>query len=335
MRSLLLVFAAILIVVPSSLAQVDGIREATGMPLSVDARIVFGRVTVEGLEPGAKLPRINIVLLDRRLQSNRTILDRNGYFYFRDVSADGATVVVEIEGIEVARQTLMTVGPKQQRMDFFVTVPAKNGQAKPGTISAKNLYDRGKDNSSLMSKAVEAMENNRAEKAIPLLIKVIETDPSDHPAWAILGAAYSATGEAENAEKAFFKALEIKPDSAPALTSLGRFYMSQKRFDQAIEAFEKAIVAEPASASAFRLLGESYLQVRKGSKAIPALNEAIRLQPREMADCHMLLAKLYDIVGARHLASVEFTLLLEKVPDHPEKGKMKRYIKNNPPQPAQ
>ncbi|NOT46460.1 MAG: tetratricopeptide repeat protein [Acidobacteria bacterium] len=333
MRSLPLASIVILLFALISIAQVDGIRTATGMPLSVDARIVYGRIAIEGLESGAKLPRINVILLDRRLQSNRTTIDRDGYFYFRDVSADGGTVVVEIEGTEVARQTLMTVGPKQQRMDFYVTVPLKHGQAKPGTISAKNLYDRGKDNASLMSKAIEAIENKKPEKAVPHLTKILETDPADHPAWAILGAAYSATGDAENAEKAFLKALKIRPDSAPALTSLGSFYMSQKRFEPAIEALEKAIVAEPSSASAFRLLGEVYLQVRKGSKAILALNEAIRLQPKEMADCHMLLAKLYDIAGARHLASAEFTLLLEKVPDHPEKNKIKQYIKDNPPQP--
>ena len=331
MRSLPLTIVALMLLSLECAAQVDGIRAATGMPLSVDARIVYGRVAIEGLESGGRLPRINVILLDRRLQSNRTTIDRDGYFYFRDVSADGGTVVVEVDGTEVARQSLMTVGPKQQRMDFYVTVPSRSNQAKPGTISAKNLYDRDKENSSLMSKAIDAIEDKKPEKAIPFLTKVIESDPADHPAWAILGAAYSAVGDSANAEKALRKAVEIKPDSAPALLSLGRFYMSQNRFEQAVESLERSIVADSSSAATFRLLGESYLQVRKGSRAILALNEAIRLQPKEMADCHMLLAKLYDIAGAKHLASQEFVLLLEKMPDHAEKEKIKQYIKDNPP----
>ncbi len=332
MRSLNLAFTLILFFAPASLGQVDGMRTATGMPLSVDARIVFGRVALEGLEPGMKAPRVYVTFLDKRMQASRTLLDNDGYFYFRDVITDGATIFIEIDGTEVARQSVVAAGIKQQRMDFSVTVPSRGGQAKPGTVSAKNLYDRGKENTALMNKAIEAIEDKKPEKAIPHLTQVLATDPADHPAWAILGAAHAATGNEADAEKAFLKALEIKPDSVPPLISLGRLYMAQKRFDDVVKTLERATAADPSSAVAFRLLGEGYLQIRKGSKAIPALNEAIRLQPKEMADCHMLLAKLYDIAGARHLASSEFKLLLQKVPNHPEKDKMKHYIKENPPQ---
>lgn len=330
MRSPLFAFAVIFLSAVGVFAQVDGMRAATGMPISVDARLVFGRVALEGLEAGAKPPRVYVVLTDRRMQMTRTLLDREGYFYFRDVTADGGTLTVEINGIEVARQNLLTFATKQQRMDLFVNMPAKGGHTKPGTISAKNLYERSKENSELMKKAVDAFEAKKPEKAIPHLNELLVNDPADHPAWTILGAAYSARGDTANAEKAYLKALEIKPDSAPTLISLGRFYFTNKLFEPAVATLEKATQAEPTSAVAFRLLGESYLQVRKGSKAIPALNEAIRLQPIEMADCHFLLAKLYDLAGAKEMAVAEFKLLLEKVPDHPEKDKIKNYIKENP-----
>jgi tetratricopeptide (TPR) repeat protein len=330
MGSLFSALAVIVFAAQFATGQVDALKTATGMPISVDARIVFGRVALEGLEAG-KLPRVYVVLTDRRFRITRTLLDRDGYYYFRDANADGATVTVEVDGAEVARQTLLNVGPKQQRMDFYVTVPSKSGSAKPGTISAKNLHVRTKENAELMEKAVEAIEDKKPEKAIPYLNKLLANDPADHPAWTILGAAYSSQGDPANAERAFLKALEIKPDAGPTLISLGQFYFSQKRFDPAIEILEKATQTEPTSAVAFRLLGEAYLQTRKGSKAIPALNEAIRLQPIEMADCHLLLAKLYDLAGAKQLASAEFKMLLKKMPDHLEKEKIKSYIRENAP----
>ncbi|MEK7855047.1 MAG: hypothetical protein AAB288_03080, partial [Acidobacteriota bacterium] len=68
MRSLNLAFTLILFFALASLGQVDGMRTATGMPLSVDARIVFGRVALEGLEPGMKAPRVYVTFLDKRMQ---------------------------------------------------------------------------------------------------------------------------------------------------------------------------------------------------------------------------------------------------------------------------
>lgn len=335
MKRRLLAFGIVLLSGLIVAAQVDGVRTATGMPISVDARIIYGRVTIEGMDTGSKLPQVFVTLWDKRSRATRTPVNNDGYYYFHDVTADGGMVVVEVNGTEVARQSLMTVGPKQQRMDFFVTLTQRPILAKPGTVSAKTIYDRNKENAELMSKAVDAIEDRKPERAIPLLARVVAADPADHPAWTILGASYSATGEAAKAEEAFLKALELEPKSVPALLSLGRFYVAQKRFDSSVGVLEKATVLDPASAVAFRLLGESYLQIRKGSKAIPALNEAIRLQPKEMAECHLLLAKLYDIVGARHLASAEFKMFLEKVPDHPDKNKIKTYIKDNPPQETQ
>jgi hypothetical protein len=50
-----------------------------------------------------------------------------------------------------------------------------------------------------------------------------------------------------------------------------------------------------------------------------------------MAECHLLLARLYDRAGAKDMASREYVLFLQKVPEHPEKQKFDSYIKANPP----
>ena len=49
-----------------------------------------------------------------------------------------------------------------------------------------------------------------------------------------------------------------------------------------------------------------------------------------MAECHLLKARLYDLVGAKNLAAAEYKLFLTKEPDYADKKKLEEYIKNNP-----
>ena len=114
------------------------------------------------------------------------------------------------------------------------------------------------------------------------------------------------------------------------MISLGRVYLLQQRFEPAIEVLGSAVKFEPNAARAFQLLGEAYLMVKKGTLGAEALNEALRLDPVAMAECHLLLALLYDRAGIRHYASREYRMFLEKVPDHPDSKKFAKYIKENP-----
>ena len=87
---------------------------------------------------------------------------------------------------------------------------------------------------------------------------------------------------------------------------------------------------DPTSARAYRLLGEAYLQNKQGNLGLAALDRAIELDPQGMAECHLLKARLYDLAGAKHLASAEYRAFLAKVSDHPDKKKFEQYIQDNP-----
>jgi hypothetical protein len=50
-----------------------------------------------------------------------------------------------------------------------------------------------------------------------------------------------------------------------------------------------------------------------------------------MAECHLLLARLYDRAGAKPYASREYKLFLAKVPGHADAKKFVAYIQENPP----
>ena len=58
----------------------------------------------------------------------------------------------------------------------------------------------------------------------------------------------------------------------------------------------------------------------------------MRIDPVGMADSHLLMAALDDKAGAKSYASREYKLYLAKKPDHIDRTRFEKYIKDNPPE---
>ena len=56
----------------------------------------------------------------------------------------------------------------------------------------------------------------------------------------------------------------------------------------------------------------------------------LRLSPLGMAECHLQLAHLYQLAKANQMATKEYKIFLTKVPNHPDKKKFEKFIKDNP-----
>lgn len=132
------------------------------------------------------------------------------------------------------------------------------------------------------------------------------------------------------AESAFRKCLNLRADYAPALLNIGMIDAFKKQYPAAIEMFKLAVASDPTNARAYRFLGEAYLQNRQGTLGLEALDQALTLDPVGMAECHLLKARLYDLAGAKNLASHEYKVFLTKVSDHPDRKKFEKYVKDNP-----
>lgn len=316
--------------------QADEICGATGAAVPwLNSAFVYGRVNVEAFDRAAKLPKITVILYDRNRAESRMTIDRTGNYCFRDVNANGGYIVIEVEGLEVIRRSLPSGGPPQHRQDFDISPTHRDQPKPPTTISAKFNYQRDAKNSELFDKAVAAEREKEAGKAIGFLKELVASDPKDYPAWAKLGSLYFDRSDHGQAESAFQKAVAARPDFTPAIMNLGRVYLLRNEVDKAIETFRNSTLLEPGNARAFQLLGEAYLIARKGTLGVEALNEAIRLDPIGMAECHLLMARLYDLAGIKPMASREYRLFLEKVPNHADRKKLEKYIKDNPERDAQ
>lgn len=325
------ILAFLFILGGSATAQVAQICGETGSTPWMNTSFVYGRILLDGFD-GRKLPKITVILTDRRNAESRFTVDRSGNYCFRDVDGSGGMLVIEVEGLEVARRSLPIggIGPVQHRQDFEVQPTHRQPQHPPGAVSAKYNHSRSEKNAERLDKAAAAEKEKDFSTAVQILKEIIADDPADFIAWARLGSVYFEQNKSSDARSAYLKAIAAKADYAPAMVNLGKIYLVQQQVESAIEVLEKATRLEPTTARGFQLLGEAYLLARKGTFGVAALNEAIRLDPVGMAESHLLMARLYDLAGARPLASREYRLFLEKVPDHREKKKFERYIKDNP-----
>ncbi|HEX8250725.1 MAG TPA: tetratricopeptide repeat protein [Pyrinomonadaceae bacterium] len=289
---------------------------------------VFGRVALKDFDPGAKLPNVTVALVDNQ-STSRWSVGKTGNYCFK-LKSSNSTLIVEVDGVEVARRTLASFGASQQREDFEIYSTQSQKSIPPKAVSAKFFHPVNPKTVELYKKTAEAESRKNSEKAIEHLKEIVSIDPADFIAWAQLGILYEDKNLLAEAESAFRKSLELKIEYAPAWLHMGKIRVAQKQLEAAIEIFKHVTSIEPTSARAFQLLGETYLQARQGTLGAEALNQAIKLDPTGMAESHLLLAHLYNLAGAKQLAAREYKIFLTKQPNHPDKKKFEQYIKNNP-----
>lgn len=290
---------------------------------------VFGRVLLRGLPDGAKQPRVTAMYSDNSQPATRQVIGRSGNYCFQKRGSSG-TIIIEVEGVEVARKGVSDISTQRQREDFEVFPPGVRQNAPPAVISVKFNRPSNVLTDDLYKRVADAERNKRPDEAAELLKQIVEIDAVDFLAWSRLGYTYIERNMLPEAESAFKKALSVRPDFTPAMLSLGMLKGFQNQFDDAIRYLERAVASDPNSARAYRLLGEAYLQVKRGTDGLAALDEALRIDPQGMAECHLLKARLFHLAGAKHLASAEYKTFLGKVADHPDKKAFEQYIKDNP-----
>ncbi len=314
----------------SSEAQTDELRAATGLPLKIGEPVVFGQVSLKRFDDSERRPTMFVSLLEGGTLIERTSVDMKGWFVFRRSVRGSATLLLEVDDLEMGRVPLSVGANPQIRQDFQIDWQEAKRYVT-GVVSAKSSYSRKPEASKIFDEAMTLMRDKKLGPAAGKLKDAIAIDPKDYVAWTELGTIYFKQNNLNDAEACYFKAIEQKQDYFVALLNLGKLYVSRKQADEAVMVLSNAVKSDATSAEAQHFLGEAYLLAKKGSLAVNHLNEAIRLSPMDMADLHLRLAALYDAAKIKNKASQEYKIFLTKRPDHPEKARFEKYISENPP----
>src|SRR4051794_30234937 len=125
MRQILIVIIALLfiqILSEASYAQINDICGDAGVSPGLDSPFahipyIYGRITLKGFDPAAKFPNVVAIFSDGGQMGVRYSVGRSGNYCFKR-SGNSGSVVIEVNGVEVARRALTSFGASEQREDF-------------------------------------------------------------------------------------------------------------------------------------------------------------------------------------------------------------------------
>ena len=152
--------------------------------------------------------------------------------------------------------------------------------------------------------------------AIPLLEKILASDPKNLDAALRLASAHSALGHEERALQAFRKASDIAPDSQDVRTYLALHYARGKQWERAVPLLERVVAEAPDRLPALEALAVVRERQGRDSEAIalrqkiygkrkPSAMELVRLGQLAMSNGQTSLA-IESFEGARALQGSAF-----------------------------
>jgi len=175
-------------------------------------------------------------------------------------------------------------GPRQE-----VVYPGQQS-----TVSIKILIARrhAKAAADSLDKGIEYYQKGFEQnyrKAVELLQKALEIDPTYSQAAFYLGLTYNALFDEPKAEQYYKKAIEIDPDYLEAHANYGGMLLDIGNVDEAIRQLNIVLQRQPKHSVALTLQAQAYRLKELFPQSIDAARQAIRLAPK-VAEPHLWMA---------------------------------------------
>ena len=94
--------------------------------------------------------------------------------------------------------------------------------------------------------------------AVQCFFKSVETNPSNHVAWYLLGRCYMATAQYSDACEAYNRAINLNPNDPQVWCSLGVLYYAFGQYREALGMLARALKLDPTMADAWYNVGALY-----------------------------------------------------------------------------
>lgn len=120
----------------------------------------------------------------------------------------------------------------------------------------------------LINRAIELIETQRFDEALPLLRRVNKQDPLQWNAWYLAGQCCRYLNDMEGAIQCLSRAAELKTDEPSIYLSLGIAYQLKSQWVQAVEAFRRAIEIDSDFVLAYNSLALTQKKIGEYDKSI-------------------------------------------------------------------
>jgi len=146
----------------------------------------------------------------------------------------------------------------------------------------------------LLAEGLARYRDGDALRAAKLLRSVIQLEPANPTALALLGAMAMQNGDLARAASLLERAARFATPNAALFTNLGEAYRRLGRREEAVAAFRRAIAEAPTLAEAHYNLGLTLDQLGQRPEAIASLERALSLNPGLPQGVTLLLEMLRD-----------------------------------------
>jgi tetratricopeptide (TPR) repeat protein len=161
---------------------------------------------------------------------------------------------------------------------------------------------------------VTYVRQNRFEKALPALTKVIELGGGDAIMHGLLGFAYSSVGNPLPAESAYRMAILLDPATLDWKMGLAQSFFRQQRFAEAVALCGKLIERYPDRADLWLLQANAYIGLDEPLKAVQNYEFVDRLGEAD-ADALNMMGDIYINEELFDLAVRSYVRAMEQRPD--------------------
>ncbi len=161
------------------------------------------------------------------------------------------------------------------------------------------------------------IENNRLDRALPLLLRVVASDPQIYSAQYYLGLAYARQGNFARAVTPLRKAIELQPDAMMAHYEMGLALFETGDWKTAAAHFEIVVDKNPQWVDARYSLASVYARIDRIPDAIAHLVLVLEEAPNHYR-ANLLLGRILTLKGQADLAVPYLETAVRVQPDSNE-----------------
>lgn len=307
-------------------------------PIAHLSQVVTKSIAIDSQETREKTRAVIRDLLDQlnsdpNLLKGQFVFDRNPKNWLDSLTEQG----LEVEAIDLAERflevraedtalmnwladTCHQLGEDEKALDYRNRLILLEPEELNHLRKLANLYeDRQEWVSALeeLQKVVQASQNPLVDDQLALAScaidaqnygeafvtceKILEEDPENGMAFALLGKGCLAQGDIEKGITHLKKAVMLVPESHTPWFALAEAYRRKGDNQKELETLREAVLTAPDSAELHYALGKAYLDSTQISDALPFLRQSARLAP-ESVDISQALAEALITLGYKQEA---------------------------------